>query len=45
MSTTTRPITADEFFMVPDNHMRNELIRGEVKTHEPHVWRRVQGGE
>ncbi len=32
MSTTTRPITADEFLLMPDNHMRNELIRGEVKS-------------
>jgi Uma2 family endonuclease len=30
MSTKTRLITADEFLLMPDNHMRDELIRGEV---------------
>jgi Uma2 family endonuclease len=32
MSTTTRPVTADEFLLMPDNGLRSELIRGEVKS-------------
>ncbi len=32
MSTATRPMTADEFLAMPDDGMRHELVRGEVKT-------------
>ena len=32
MSTTTRPMTADEFLMLPDDGMRHELVRGELTT-------------
>ena len=32
MSVNTRPMTADEFLMMPDDGMLHELIRGEVTT-------------
>jgi Uma2 family endonuclease len=32
MSTKTRPMTADEFLMMPDDGFLHELIRGEVTT-------------
>jgi Uma2 family endonuclease len=32
MSINTRPMTADEFLMMPDDGMLHELIRGEVTT-------------
>ena len=32
MSTQTRLITADEFLEMPDDGLRQELIRGEVVT-------------
>ena len=32
MSMKTRPMTADEFLMMPDDGLRHELIRGEVTT-------------
>jgi len=32
MSINTRPMTADEFIMMPDDGMLHELIRGEVTT-------------
>ncbi|HWE40759.1 MAG TPA: Uma2 family endonuclease [Isosphaeraceae bacterium] len=35
MATVTRPMTADEFFMMPDDGLRHELIRGEVHTMSP----------
>lgn len=32
MATVTRPMTADEFFGMPHDHLRHELIRGEVRS-------------
>jgi Uma2 family endonuclease len=32
MATVTRPMTADEFFHMPDDGLRHELIRGEVRS-------------
>ena len=32
MSMKTRPMTADEFLLMPDDGLRHELIRGEVTT-------------
>ncbi len=32
MSTATRPMTADEFLVMPDDGMRHELVRGELTT-------------
>ena len=35
MSLTTRPMTAEELFHLPDDHMRHELVRGEHRTMTP----------
>jgi Uma2 family endonuclease len=35
MSIVTRPITAEELLMMPDNHMRRELIAGEIREMTP----------
>jgi Uma2 family endonuclease len=35
MATVTRRMTADEYFLMPDDWLRHELIRGEVHTMSP----------
>ena len=35
MNTTTQQITAEQLLMMPDNHMRRELVAGEVREMTP----------
>ena len=35
MSTTTQILTADDLWRLPNDHMRHELVRGELRTMAP----------
>ncbi len=38
MATTRKLMTADELLRMPDDHMRHELVRGELRTMPPAGW-------
>ena len=42
MAVERRLMTADELFRLPDDNMRHELIRGELRTMSPMGWRHAK---